>query len=54
MKLTPMSLIMCISFADQIFGHGSRESGVVFMAVGAAQQESLAVQLEGSVLDPFD
>jgi len=39
--------------SDQVVGHGGGVSGVVFVAVGSAEQEALAVELEGAVLDPL-
>ena len=38
---------------DQVFRHRGGESGVVLVALGAADQQTLAVQLEGAVLHEF-
>ncbi len=38
---------------DQVVGHGGGISSVVFVAVGSAEQQALAVEFEGAVLDPL-
>ena len=38
---------------DQVVRHRRGVAGVVFVAMGAAQQQALAVQLEWTVLDEF-
>src|SRR6185369_13382775 len=38
-------------FAHEILGHGRAEAGVIFMTLRAANQQSLAVEFEWSVLD---
>ena len=38
---------------DEIVGHGGGVAGVVFVAMGSAEEEALAVELEGAVLDEF-
>ncbi len=38
---------------DEVVGHGGGVACVVFVAVGSAEEEALAVELEGAVLDPL-
>ena len=38
---------------DEIVGHGGGVVRVVFVAVGSAEEEAFAVELEGAVLDPL-
>ncbi len=38
---------------DEVVGHGGCVACVVFVAMGSAEEESLAVELEGAVVDPL-
>ena len=39
--------------ADHVVGHGCRDSRVVFVVVGAAEEQPLAIELEGPVRHPL-
>ena len=39
--------------ADHVVGHGCRDSRVVFVVVGAAEEQPLAIELEGAVRHPL-
>ena len=41
-------------FADEVVGHGGGDACVVGMARGAAEEDTLAVELEWAVVDEFD